>query len=406
MELRDHYAIDAADVRVTHDGYLVANPRVARTGVQLYRGSEVGMPQIDVVRIYRPEAEVFNKDSLATYAYKPVTNDHPPKPVGAANWKDYSVGSISGEVARDGEYIRVPMLVMDEKTINDVRDGKSELSVGYSTQLRWEKGTAPSGEAYDAIQTAIRVNHVAIVDAARGGPKLKIGDFATSDPHSTADVDANHGDDDMTTPEQKVSLTVDGISLSTDAMTAQVVSKSLKDLNDKLSSSTAQITTLSQQVADAKTAHDAAIAKLTTEHKTAIDAKDAEITTLKKQLEDSKMTPERIEQMVADRSVMLQKAKAILGDKLVADKKSDAEIRRQVVLAKLGDTAKDWSDDQIKISFDTLTVAVQVSPAVADARSAFQQPATQPNDVRDSYAARDKRLADAWKNPNGQPAVQ
>jgi Uncharacterized protein conserved in bacteria (DUF2213) len=32
-----------AKVRFTKDGYLVATPRIARTGIQLYRGSECGI---------------------------------------------------------------------------------------------------------------------------------------------------------------------------------------------------------------------------------------------------------------------------------------------------------------------------------------------------------------------------
>jgi predicted metalloprotease len=42
---------DAAGVRVTQDGYLVAQPRIARTGIQLYRGRECGKPDVDTVRL-------------------------------------------------------------------------------------------------------------------------------------------------------------------------------------------------------------------------------------------------------------------------------------------------------------------------------------------------------------------
>ncbi|MBP2238095.1 hypothetical protein J2Z31_004622 [Sinorhizobium kostiense] len=50
--------IDASTIagtRRTADGYLVADVRTARTGIQLYAGHEVGKPQMQVVKVYRPE---------------------------------------------------------------------------------------------------------------------------------------------------------------------------------------------------------------------------------------------------------------------------------------------------------------------------------------------------------------
>lgn len=403
VQMNDRAEIDdKANARITTDGYLVAMPRVARTGVQLYRGSEVGMPQMDTVRVYRPETEVFSKDSLASYAFKPITNDHPPKPVTSDNWRDYSVGNASGEIARDGEFIRVPMLVMDRVAIEDVRDGKRELSVGYSTELKWESGTSPKGDAYDAIQTDIRVNHIAIVDAARGGPKLKIGDTTAPD-HSKqtpADAAANTEEGPMTDTTKKVTAMVDGIPLEMSDIAASVVTKALADTNEKLKSSTAQVTTLTTQLDAAKKEHDATVAKLTTEHKTATDQKDAEIATLKKQVEDSRLTPEKIEVMVRDRSTMLTKAKAVLGDKLVIDGKSDHDIRKQVVDAQMGDAAKGWDENQIKISFDTLTAGVKITaPAVSDTARAFSTNMPQANDRTALYAKRDADLSQRWRNP-------
>ena len=46
-------------IRTTADGYLVATPRIARTGIQIYNGAEVGRPEMPQVRIYRPPEEVF-----------------------------------------------------------------------------------------------------------------------------------------------------------------------------------------------------------------------------------------------------------------------------------------------------------------------------------------------------------
>ena len=69
----------------------MATAKVALTGIQLYRGAEVDRPDLDVVRVMRPEEEVFNKDSLASFVGKPMTNEHPAKPVRRKleNWRHW-----------------------------------------------------------------------------------------------------------------------------------------------------------------------------------------------------------------------------------------------------------------------------------------------------------------------------
>ncbi len=173
-----------ASMRTTSSGYLVASPRVARTGIQLYGGHELGFTderRHKVFKVFRPEDEVFKNDSLHSFAHKPVTDDHPPKHVDAASWSKHARGFVGGEVARDGQFVRVPMLLTDQNLINKVKNGKAELSVGYNCEIVWESGTAPDGTTYDGMQRDIHVNHVAVVDAGRGGPQLRLGDTVT--PH-------------------------------------------------------------------------------------------------------------------------------------------------------------------------------------------------------------------------------
>ncbi|MGO1079684.1 DUF2213 domain-containing protein, partial [Inquilinus sp. CA228] len=168
------------DRRTTQDGYLVAAARIARTGVQTYSGAEMGRTDLATVRVWRPEEEVFAADALASMAHRPVTLDHPAEPVTAANWKAHSIGQVGGEVARDGDYIRVPLVLMDRAAVDAVMAGKRQLSVGYAAEIDWTPGTTPAGEAYDAVQRRIRANHLAVVDAARAGPACRIGDAWTA----------------------------------------------------------------------------------------------------------------------------------------------------------------------------------------------------------------------------------
>jgi hypothetical protein len=396
MFLHDSYRLDdAAQIRITEHGYLTAMPRVARTGIQLYGGDEMGRPNMRVVRVYRPEDEVFHKDSLRSLAGKPVTNDHPTEAVTADNWAKLARGGLGEDVLRDGQFIRIPMTLMDKNAIKDVQNGKSELSAGYTCDIEWKAGTTPQGEQYDAIQRNIRFNHLAVVDAARGGSALTIGD-KTNEDHLM-------NDKTMTT------ITVDSVPLSLDAVSAGVInaalnrmSKNIEGLQGKLDESTGKEKT-------SKDSLDASVAKHTTE----MAAKDKEIEDLKKQVADLAMTPAKLDTMLADRNKVVDVAKVVLGDKLVVKDKSVAEIKRQVVDAKLGDKAKGWNEVQYDASFDALTADVKPGetqqqggnapfldgrPSVYDVARAFSAPGPQ-NTVDEAYAKRDKDLSEAWRNP-------
>lgn len=394
--LTDRLSFDTKSMRKTTDGYLVASPRVARTGIQQYLGSEIGGDLKDraVVRVLRPEEEVFHKDAVASMAHKPLTNDHPSVPVTADNWSKFAVGQTDGDVLRDQEFVRVPMMFTDARAVAAIEGGKRQLSVGYTCDIEIASGTTDDGQEYDAIQRNIRVNHVALVKSARGGSRLAVGDELP--------VSIEDGENDP--PQRRTSMTektlrtmtVDGISVEMTDTAIQVVQKALNDANARIEQYTKDLKTArdtaDKQVADLTTT----VTQLTKDKESAT----AEIATLKKQLDDAKLTPQQIDQLVADRQAAIGKAAALLGDKLVIDGKSDAEIRRQVVDAKLGDAAKGWSDDQIATSFATLTVGVKAvdtgSRAVTDARSAFAGQ-HQGDNREKAYGSYEKRLQDAWR---------
>jgi hypothetical protein len=480
----DRYPLDdAAKVSITKDGYLVATPRVARTGIQLYYGRELGVTGKDaskVFKVMRPEAEVFHKDSMASYAYKPVTDDHPPENVTVDNWKKYARGQMSGDVARDGDFIRVPMALMDGGLVKKYKDGKAELSMGYECEIVWQPCTDPkTGEVADCYMKDIRINHNAVVDAARGGQDLRIGDgtgarvdltvyaqaleaiAAGNINKDTALADGNghlakdskgisiypilkdgvvyvssltasktdaitKGDGDVLAALDNLLVRTEGTATSAVAdrqqehMTMKVITidgvpcqvdndQTAAVIQRALDTSAVALKTAQTALDNEKTAHDALKKKTETDaaaHTTTLATKDAEITTLKKTVEDSKLTPAKLDQLVKDRALIAGKARAILGDKLVVADKSDTEIMKQVVDAKLGDAAKGWNDDQIKISFDTLTAGTKAVDmaisGVADTARAFSMPGG--GDARTAadavIAKRDQQLGDAWK---GEP---
>ena len=169
----DRLTLDRASLSLTDQGYLHINARVARTGAQVYAGHELGRPELETIEVQREEAEVFARDSLESFAALPITLDHPSDPVDAENWRDLAIGTTGEEVLRDGDFIKIGLRITDAEAIKAIQGGKRELSVGYAADLEWRDGVA--------YQTAIRANHIAVVDKARAGEKARIGDEETQD---------------------------------------------------------------------------------------------------------------------------------------------------------------------------------------------------------------------------------
>lgn len=396
--------VEIADTRRTNDGYLAVVAKVARTGIQLYRGKEVGRPDKDVVRVYRPASEVFSDESLRSYAHRPTTNDHPPVMVDASNWKKYATGQTGGKVLRDKEYVEVPFVLMDSSAIDDVVRGKRQLSLGYTTVLDWTPGKTDDGQDYDAVQTNIRANHLAVVRNARGGPNLNIrlaGDHAMSGDEVRALADALN--EKYGARKMMKTIVVDEISVEVSDIAAGVVERAIRNHEKQIASLRSALEKEEEEKKKAKDALD----KATADNATVLAAKDTEITTLKKQVTDSTVTPEKLDGLVKDRAEVVDKATKVLGDKLVVTGKTNDEMRRQVVDHVMGDSAKGWNADQVSASFNTIVAS---APArVADNIGGNQRivAALQTRTVTDaaseaakSYTEREKKISDAWRTPS------
>lgn len=161
-------------VKDTADGFMIAMSRVARTGVQDYRASELGMSGNHIVRVNRPESAVFNKDAMASLTHAPVTVNHPAENVTADNWKDLAVGEVGEGILRDGEWLGVSLIVKDAKGIEAARSTHQEISMGYTADIV----DAPEGVDFDLEMTNIKFNHLALVPKGRAGAEARIGDGA------------------------------------------------------------------------------------------------------------------------------------------------------------------------------------------------------------------------------------
>jgi hypothetical protein len=351
--------------RITDDGYLVAEPRVARTGIQEYLGSELGRPDKQVIRVYRPPEAVFAADAMKSYAHRPVTVGHRGS-VTAKNWKDIAAGNTGGEVVRDGDFVRVPMVLMDQAAIDLFHGGTRELSMGYDAELSFTDGVTPDGQAYDAVIDKMQMNHLALVDRARGGESLRIGDTGTPTPPNPAHAIGGH---QMAT--EKLVL-VDGISIATTEQGAQAIEK------------------LQKQLADAG----ANVKTLTDTHAGELARRDVELAELRKQV----LTDAQIAALVVERSGLLDAAKTLhpAGDYAG---KTAADIKRAVVAAKMGDAAiAGKTEPYIDVAFDMLRAAA-AKPGNDPLSAALRDGAAAPVQLADNgQADYDKRQANAWKN--------
>ncbi len=368
-------AVTVSGTRRTADGYLIAEAKSVRTGIQLYSGDEVGKPSMPIVRVYRPADQVFADASLQSFTHAPVTMNHPDEAVTADNWKELAVGEVSTAAKKDGEWVHLPLILKDAAAISAVEDGKRELSAGYTCELVWGDGVTPDGQQFDATQTNIKINHLAVVTRARAGSQARIGDGAVNWGASPIPLVDEKGTRSMTNR----TLMVDGLSVELADKDAQIVQRALDGFNKK--------------IADMETASGEAKANLA--------AKDQEIGTLKaenQKLLDAQIKPEDLDRLVADRSALIEQIKAI--DSRIEIKGSDADLRRAAVKSKLGDEmVKDASDDMITGMFRAIAKdAKSADPFARVVADGVRQTGDARTEADKARQDRDQSLRDGWKN--------
>lgn len=370
MFLIDQVPVSAP--RRTADGYLVADAYVARTGIQNYLGEEVGRPDLLNVRVYRPPEEVFSDATMRSFAHRPMTNDHPPENVSSKNWKDFAVGHTGDEVTHDKARVRVPLVLMDQAAIDDFDAGKRELSQGYSAEIVWEDGVTPEGEQYDARLKDIRNNHLALVRRGRAGTQFRIGDGRTP---GAPDTSAHPQQQENHMNQQTRIVVVDGLNVECTDASAQAIGK------------------LQQQLKDAQSAAGTAEAA----HQTTIAAKDAAIAKAEGErdaLKTQVLSDADLDRRVQERGDLIAKAKAVHDTDYSG--KSDNDVRKAAVVAKLGDAAVAGKHEAyVEALFDGLHRNVKPRDPVVVAlgdRSTHRQ-SVQDNGYAASVAGLDYRTA-------------
>ena len=373
ITVQDRQTYKITQREFTDEGFLRVPGKVARTGIQQYLASELGLDgdANRIVNVYRPEEEVFHADSLASYAATDVTLTHPDELVNSKNYNRTSKGVVTGPGERTSDnFVQCNLLIKSQDAVDAVMNGTAELSAGYTAVYDNTPGITPDGTPYEFKQTKIRINHVAIVDRARAGTEARI--FDSNKPTGGNSMPAN------------ITLDSGRVIDVADAANATVVA----DAFDRLQ----------KRVTDAEAADSVKQAQL--------DASSAKVDDLTAKLEkaNSLTSDAAIKARVEEISQCQVRARKIAGDKFSCDSVNATEIMRAALSAKYEkrdfsdkspeyisaafDMAAEEDEDEEKKSKDS---ASQLAQLALDAQN---KPAVTSDSL---YAARKQKLANAWK---------
>jgi hypothetical protein len=156
---------DYVPLEKNDEGFLLGRGVATTIGVFSYQQADGS-----IRRELRAPEHVYNPESVATLKMVPITNDHPTVAVTAENVDQFKVGNVGENVDADQMhgFISTSLSIQQKQAVQDVEGGKRGLSCGYTTDVV-ERSGVWGGMEFDAVQTNIRYNHLAIVDVGRAG---------------------------------------------------------------------------------------------------------------------------------------------------------------------------------------------------------------------------------------------
>jgi hypothetical protein len=392
MRRYDVQKIDGYEM--TPQGFLKMPVYAGRTGIQVYRnkdGSEL--------REYRPADEVFSRKTMDSLKSCPMTNDHPNTPVSPENAKGLMCGFTvdADPVVVDQKYQKTFVVIYDKSAIEDVKNGKREVSLGYDVDLDFTPGEV-EGQKYDAIQRNIINNHLALVDRARGGREIRLR-LDGQDAVLVTEGDNPQGDPMKIKIGDKEFEVTQEIA---DAYSAEqkAIGQKLKDAED----AAAKVSELSGSVTTLTSERDKLNAK--------VDALNEEIKKAGKQ-DGGKADQAQIDAAVIARRKVEKVAERVLPEAEFAkiDGMTNAEIKKAVILAHAKDTKLDGkSADYVDARFDLIGESVansdgQRNDAGLRVVAGRKQAGKDSVDQDEAGKAREKSMkedAELWRKPLGK----
>ena len=276
--LRFDFNGSSGEFKRTPQGFLRVKARLTKTGIFSYQSG----------REYRSDEEVFRADSLESLKGAPVTDLHPSEKgsdsfLSPANAKQHLIGVTEG-IERDGPYLKGSLLIFHEDAIKAIEAGeRKEISLGYTCRLEPTPGSI-NGEAYDAIQCDIIINHVAI------GPK----GWGRAGPDCAIRTDSNSPKgQDMTE-----TIRIDGIDI---ALSKDSIATLLAEKKRELNELRGRFDAIGLELEKEKAA--------------------------RALLEE----PNALEKRVQSRLHLIEKCRSLLGQESKLDGKSDEELKLEVI---------------------------------------------------------------------------
>ena len=154
----------------TPEGYVRVRGTFSRSGCQTYTNPD-GSKRVE----YRPPEEVSRPDSLLSMGGLPVTLEHPPQLLTPDTVRQHTRGHSGTQVEFTDGFVHGTVTLTDREAIEAVkRRDAVELSVGYRCDYDPTPGTAPDGTRYDGVQRNISGNHLAVTRKARAGSEVRL----------------------------------------------------------------------------------------------------------------------------------------------------------------------------------------------------------------------------------------
>jgi hypothetical protein len=344
-------------------------------------------------REYRPEAEVASPESLASFAGKAITLEHPPVLLDSANTKDYQIGFSGTEVVYDDGFVRAVMTITDKDAIERIMKGDAkEVSAGYRVSYNPTPGVTDSGENYDGIQTGISGNHIAVVRRGRAGPQVKLH----LDRLDAADPSLMNTEDSSMTAK----VVFDGAEFEVTESVALAITKEREDAKMSYEDMKKKYDGMMSEASSMKEEMDAMKKEMSGKCDSAEGRADAlaeEVEVLKTDLSAAQQV--NVDSLVEERIALIDKARTSLDSAFDFAGKSAREIMEASIKTVRGDDCdlSERSDDYVTAMFDTLaaTGARADSANTDELRKAVASIAS-PLSAPDSYM---DKLQNAWKSP-------
>ena len=333
-----------------------------------------------------------SQESLASFAGKAITSEHPPVLLDAENTKDYQVGFSGTEVVYDDGFVKAVMTITDKEAIERIMRGDArEVSAGYRVNYDPTPGVTENGEHYDGIQKEIIGNHIAVVRRGRAGPQVKLH----LDRQDAADPSliSYQGVNKVT-----AKVVFDGAEFEVTESVALAITKEREDAKMSYEDMKKKYDEL-QAAADSMKSEMDAMEK---EMKGKMDAAEGRADALAEHVEELKgelaaAKEINLDSMVEERLALIEKAKPVLDAAYEFGGKDAREVMVDSIKAVRGDSVdlSEKSDDYVQAMFDTLEASRKDSATTDELRKAVASIAS-PMSAPSSYM---DNLQNAWKKP-------